>query len=624
MTELYIAGTQVVLPTEFSTTVKRENSLFTKNGEYSYDITLDLTNPVNAELYKHLNRINTVDEITQNRPLILIADNRVYCNGTEIITAWTDTTVTIQAASGNSELNYFIGSELMISELDMPDISPFMPNGQPNKQYVEKLYPEIDICLPLIYNSTQGELVNEWRSNTIWSTKEVELIHKPGFTPEDYMPQVFLCAYIKAVIYAIGYELTENAISESLWKDLYIAQLNYTTQWAKMLPGWTVGEFLEEIENLFNVTFIIDSRSKSARLLFNNAYYINAPTSHVTHVVDEYEGESIQDGEGAKTHLNVNIRYDFPDTPYFRKRRMPELVSKNVKRDVIPKEFADGQYILGYINAWFAIESHKRKDIIYTDELTGREYVYSGDNYYGYISVCYMVNEYKDIEREEASETIELNIMPVAMEMLPGKTYTDGEPNKLLSFPLLVPTIENNAKDTPEEESKNIMEQLEDGVSDSGKESKSPIYVAFHQGLNNFNAGYFPPNSFPLSFTDDLSWGIFYMDITNAQGSTLRLAKLEKELYSGIYKIDESKPRTFVSYDPNIYDPRNIFVIQNKRWVCRDIEYTIQHDGRKEAWKGTFYPIDIDDSQADARWILTDGKWRDSGVWIDSGRWNDD
>lgn len=42
MTELYIDGTSVVLPADFSTSVKRENPFFTKNGEYTYDITLQL------------------------------------------------------------------------------------------------------------------------------------------------------------------------------------------------------------------------------------------------------------------------------------------------------------------------------------------------------------------------------------------------------------------------------------------------------------------------------------------------------------------------------------------------------------------------------------------------------
>lgn len=49
MTELYIDGTLVILPENFSTTVKQENTLFTKKGEYTYEIALHLDNPVNAD-----------------------------------------------------------------------------------------------------------------------------------------------------------------------------------------------------------------------------------------------------------------------------------------------------------------------------------------------------------------------------------------------------------------------------------------------------------------------------------------------------------------------------------------------------------------------------------------------
>ena len=107
MTELYIDGTAVVLPADFSTTVKRENPFFTKNGEYTYDITLQLDNSINAGLYAHLNRLNSILELKAKRQAVLVADNRVFCNGTEIITGWTDTTVSIQIASGNSELNSY-------------------------------------------------------------------------------------------------------------------------------------------------------------------------------------------------------------------------------------------------------------------------------------------------------------------------------------------------------------------------------------------------------------------------------------------------------------------------------------------------------------------------------------
>ena len=117
MTQLIIAGVETVLPQSFSVTVKRENSFFTKSGEYTYDCTLRLDNPVNQQLYGFLHRLNKTDQVTTNRTAILMADGHVYCRGTEVVTKWTDQTVSIQIVSGESELNYLVGQERKIEDL---------------------------------------------------------------------------------------------------------------------------------------------------------------------------------------------------------------------------------------------------------------------------------------------------------------------------------------------------------------------------------------------------------------------------------------------------------------------------------------------------------------------------
>ena len=80
MTELYIDGTSVVLPADFSTSVKRENPFFTKNGEYTYDITLQLSNSINADLYEHLNRLNSIAELKTKRHNGMDRFNSIHTN----------------------------------------------------------------------------------------------------------------------------------------------------------------------------------------------------------------------------------------------------------------------------------------------------------------------------------------------------------------------------------------------------------------------------------------------------------------------------------------------------------------------------------------------------------------
>lgn len=620
MTELYIDGIEAILPGDMSCEVKRENSFFTKNGEYTYDITLKLNNKTNAELYAHLNRLNSVAEVKTKRNAILISDNRVYCNGTEIVTGWTDEAVTIQVASGNSELNYFIGSDMKISFLKFCSDSPI--SATPNKDMITKLYPDIDACLSPILNRTSGLLINEWILNKTTSTGTYDLRNKSTYSEFDYISQPFLCAFIKKLLTAIGYTLTESALDNSVWKDLFICHLNETREWGEMLPGWSVKDFLEQIENLFNASFVIDSKKRTARLLFNNDFYVNTEMKHVLNVIDEYEAE-VQESSDSKIHQQANIKYSFPDNSYYRHRCLPSTITKNAKRVTIPKWYAE---IMpdGYLYLWFTDPANQNKNTIYTDELTGREYIFEKiidgilpNPYYN------QVNEFAAIERKDASADIELEIIPAEFSAWEWHNYNNGVMVTGTYTPWLVPTIDKEGTTKEETTESDLDTQITNGVSDES-ETKGKIFLAFHRGLNNAGPTWQPLNSFPMAFSDEYipdSTGGQWK--TNNDGATLRLAKLDKYLYTGVYEIDETKSITIQSHDPNVYDTRGIFEIHNKRYVCKEMTYTLTSSGRKSAWKGVFHPIKISDTEAYQRWILTDGKYRDGGVWLDNGRWLD-
>lgn len=98
---------------------------------------------------------------------------------------------------------------------------------------------------------------------------------------------------------------------------------------------------------------------------------------------------------------------------------------------------------------------------------------------------------------------------------------------------------------------------------------------------------------------------------------------MEKYFYSNAYKIDRKNPVKITCYDSNLYPASSVFEIFNRRYLAKEIEYTIGPNGRTQAWTGTFYPASISDTEVEQRWILADGKWRDGGVWLDNGRWLD-
>src|SRR5690554_4093213 len=118
MTQLYIDGQEVVLPVDFSCKSISENPIFTKSGDYTLNITLSLLNPVNSKIFKHVNRINSLSRF-ENRTAILVSDNDVIIKGKEVVLQFTNISVDIQIVAGNSSLNYLIGNNLNLRDLDL-------------------------------------------------------------------------------------------------------------------------------------------------------------------------------------------------------------------------------------------------------------------------------------------------------------------------------------------------------------------------------------------------------------------------------------------------------------------------------------------------------------------------
>lgn len=624
MTELLIDGIQAVLPKDFSIQVKRENPLITKNGEYTYEITLQLTNAVNADLYAHLNRLNSVQEVKTKRSAVLIADNRVYCNGTEIITGWTDDTVSLQVASGNSELNYFIGSDLQVEFLDMKRTDVLTTDMYP---HVEKTYPEVEYCLAPVLDQGTGNIHNQWCVKADAGSGNQSLGTDDMF---DVTPQPYLCAYIKELLRALGYNLAENQLENSVYRDVYICHTEPTVLWNKMLPGWSVKDFLEQVELLFNAVFLVDNRRRTARLLLRESYFTGGSSVHVQHVEDVYEVE-VEEPD-IEDPVFSNVAYKVEDCEFWRWNILPEAVKNGAKRETIP---ADIPTDMRSITGWFNDESHKKTDTIYTHETDGKEYVYLRDwvdeSDRQTTAVFAMVNRFAGIEREDTSNTVELEMLPAAFQSLGINYYGGGGRGEDSTLWIYLPSLSGNGSADTVEPMESIEEQIMNGGG-TETSSKRNISLGIYTGLQGLNVVYNGVSmKYPLPYIDeytrnhaarDESWWQYVK--TNEMGASLCLNVLDELLYQKGYEIDYTKAVKVQSHDANVYAAHQVFEIRNKRYVCKEMEFTLDAFGRKGAWTGTFYPIRISDTEADVRWILADGRWRDGGVWLDNGRWLDE
>jgi hypothetical protein len=617
MTELFIDGVQAVLPKDFSIQVKRENPLITKNGEYTYEITLQLTNATNAELYAHLNRLNSVQEVKTKRAAILVADNRVYCNGTEIITGWTDDTVSLQIASGNSELNYFVGGDLLIGTLEMKRTDVLTTDMFP---HIEKTYPEVEYCLAPVLDQGTGNIHNQWcvKADAGVTNRRVDTDDMFEVTPQPY-----LCAYIKELMRALGYGLTENQLENTVYKDVYICHTVPTVLWNKMLPGWSVKDFLEQVERLFNAVFLVDNRKRTARLLLRGNYFTGGTSVHVQNVEDVYEVEVEEPDIEDATFSNVE--YKLPDSEFWRWRCLSDAVNKAAKRDTIPADYVPERY--ERIQEWFMDSAHQLTDTIYKDLSDGREYLYLR-NHAGWENEpdYAMVNEFMNLERENATTTLELEMIPVELAVSEINRYQTGDPVRVSGIKLYLPVISSGSSEGDTTMGQTLEEMITNNTNETSS-GKTDICLAFYSGMAEVKAlgGLMYP--FPRPYIDeyiadaDTGFSRYYQ--TNTVGASLRLVTMNAQFYQGSYDIDYTKAVKVQSHDPNVYAAYQVFEIRNKRYVCKEMEFTLDAFGRKGAWTGTFYPIRISDTEADVRWILADGRWRDGGVWLDNSRWLD-
>lgn len=635
MTQLIIDGHEAVLPQNFSTTVKRENSFFTKNGEYTYDCTLKLDNPVNCELYGFLQRLNKTEQIETRRTATLIADGHVYTRGTEIVTRWTEESVTIQIVSGESELNYFIGQDQKIEELNMGSVATIGALDDPK------------VCYPTVVDAGTGVAFNksvyvlgQGQSGGYWIEGADLKRHQPR-----------LCPLVRMVIEALGYTIGTDQLSDTFFQYAFLVNTIKTDAFAKMLPGWTVKDFLTEVEKLTGVVFVTnntDPDHPTCDIILKPVYYQNAQQFTLRNVVDAYEVEV--DDEDTDEMSTKDISYDLPDNSLSKHQRLPRGFIDTVN-----------QVDCDNYNAVRETLATAPANTVATDTTTGRKYIarhvsrqvgayayafawrQKFDVYYNVRMGIYEEVDYlADLIRGDSNgnDSVKLAIVPAPIDWFAYRRikninapediegYRWGGLLRAVTIPSGEVAVEtedtedNGDSSNDDGDDYDIYDSISDYQPPSSDSSKAQLYIALCNG-DHYRDGALIPVAYIDAYQETLATAALGEPDTNYEGS-LTLGHLDAELYSNGYEIDTRHALTIETYDPNVIDPRQLYVIRNKRYVCKEVEEVITAEGRQKKWKGVFFPIHVSDESQENRWVLTHGVWDDHAVWLDDGRWNDD
>ncbi len=622
MTELYIDGKKAVLDKSTSLTLIEENPWYTKGGIYTLDVVLSLEHPTNVRIYEHQNRDNKADRIEKKRSAIVIVDNQVVLNGIEDIRGWGDKSVTIQLKSGNAELNFLIGGDRRLRDLDMGSAIPFVPNVELGEN------PFINLAKQVFQSWKDSYPVRNWHLLPYYTGEpskslpndDMTLIHPSGnfvdlvqWNPDNLsdddpnrwgydaqynpyysgqVPQPYLCFIIEEVLKSLGYTLIYNAIAtHEIFKNAYIVHGFRTMEFAKMLPSWTVNEFFSKIELQFDCTFLVNHDDRSVRLLFNYQKYKDDEVTTLN-VIDEYETET--DEENVLDVRSANIAYSLDSDEYYKYMDINPLFRKIA-------------HIQGYSGITTLLILMRTDDpdkfkTIYVDIDTGDRFIAydTGKVIDGKPQIIpRRVDSFAPLYNNAESTEIDMqfDIIPASMiierrsisqilfEWVWSQMATAGDFDALRL---------DGVEGQDPLENFNLQSLIEGDTSLAEETTYSKMRLAIYPGLSTLDTLYRRAR-YPISYVESLAE---YFEETSIEryfgpkgANPFRLKNLNADIYSKTKNID-----TTLIYNRTFLDTEKInisskFIIKNKSFVCKKIERTITIDGFDDEAEGEFYPI---------------------------------
>lgn len=574
MTELFIDGKPVMLPKDLDLKVKQQNPLITKNGTFTLDLSLSLQERNNSILYKHIERLQA-SAIFDKRSAKLVSNGHIIINGTEAYISNTNEEVKIQLISGNSELNYFMGTDVYISALDLGKETD-LSNERLNR-VIKQGFPETDFVTPMV--KIGNTIYNEHPPMNIDS-----ILGKP-YTFSNVAIQPFLLAMLEKVLTALGYTIEHNeARNDNFLSRIFLLNSDKSGEYNKILPGWKVKDFLEECEKLMNLAFVIDNVNRSVKILsasFNNI----VGTYTINNVLDAFERTIVDDNEKVSYK---NVCYDFPSALEYKfqciddeildrallntSQTYDDLMNKFKGPDgsVLPDSVGDQLYSSSYL--WYVVET----DSYYI--IDKRSYN-SPDNPPEAATTYYYprkVHTFRKYQSNKDDDFLKLSFFPCVYY---SKDSTPSYVNTV-RIPYLP-----GASDKEQTDEYSIKKLIENGASDFNSTKKPVALSSFY--ATDLLGYYFTLNDNVADNHSSISW-------YQKEYGTFRLTGPEglvKRYYQPNLSIDFTREYTIKFITNTMPDVQAEFILNNKLFICKELEYRVMNEGIHPEVSGTFYEV---------------------------------
>lgn len=601
---------------------------FIKDGdEKTMEVIFPMEIAQNAGVFGAINRIDTSFESEDFEDCRLVADNIEVIRGKGTITSITREEVKIQILSGKSYLRYKASFDnIYIDEIDY---------GQVDDRYRNLILcrtPDIrllDFTSELNSKGFIGEAGKyaffqaHDETNDFWANQLCYMKNRSdtviGVTLMNAAVQPNLMMVVRKVFERLGYRTVNNDYDKEPWSSLYVCSARKSLSLGGALPHWSCYKFLDEFRKLFNAVYLFNEKQRQVSIVhFGEAG--GAGTEYITPVEDFSVG---YDEEGLDYIGSSNIAFELSSC-----ERSVDSISEDVKKAFTIREYSS----YGEMKVNFNRMSVKEKmtSLFKTPVgwYYGRSIVDDNDNVTGQtLAEC---GWFSPLIRRVGASMTSLSIVPVAM--IWGESHfctaiafdvNNGvyiHPYKEYSFDCLVANIEcENQTNTNEWSSVDdtadyvtVEDVLENGDStpEAGSDDGT-MQIFFASGTKykatkweefaEYGSRYLwyvsaPENVWqPIAFTEcrhtnkvilpRFSMSLFpaadYSHIGNFHNRGLKIRRNVN---------NNNEIRVEFPFDGKP-DPKKIYVIRNRKFICDRIELGITGEGISPMKTGYFYEL---------------------------------
>lgn len=292
-----------------------ENRYFTGSDSYTMAIEFPLADcPQNIAIFGHINRKDI--EAKQYLFDCEIFAGRFYKSGSITITEISDKAVKCQFLEGRSVQNYDNTlDEIFINELSLGSWPDAYSNTSVAEQFLICEHPTYT-AVPWV-NNTSGNIQNaiqyngsvlNWHPDFVSSTEK-----RVSFMP-------FMIYIFKKIFDALDYTYDIQAWEASRFEWLLICNCVPgawdKTDWAYVLPRWSVTEFLEELEKLMNCQFVVDSVNKTVKMSFPSTASASQNVVEIK-AINEFTATKTEEDE-SDYEENMGKKYADVDSEIYR------------------------------------------------------------------------------------------------------------------------------------------------------------------------------------------------------------------------------------------------------------------------------------------------------------------